>query len=257
MKLQMKRLSSKKILLVDLEISPSFGAIYGKYEQNVLWFTDESHMFSFSYKWLHEKKTHVHCLPDFKLYKKQPKNDFALTKLLWDLFDEADVIIAHNGDRFDIKVANLCFIKHCMKPPSQYKTIDTLKIARNKIKLNSNKLGDIGEYFGLGSKVEIDGRSLAKRCLAGDMKAWKKMAQYNKQDVVLLEKIYLLMLPWITNHPYMGHNVFDCPNCGGEDYQFRGWEKQKKVDVRRLCCKQCGTKYYGERVKRKPSVILP
>jgi hypothetical protein len=43
--------------------------------------------------------------------------------------DEADIICAHNGDAFDIKKINSRLITNGFKPPSPFKTIDTLKAA--------------------------------------------------------------------------------------------------------------------------------
>jgi DNA polymerase III epsilon subunit-like protein len=64
--------------------------------------------------------------------------------------DEADLICAHNGDAFDIKKINSRLIVNGFKPPSPFKTIDTLKIARRVFKFDSNKLDNIGRYLSRG-----------------------------------------------------------------------------------------------------------
>ncbi len=40
-----------------------------------------------------------------------------------------------------------------------------------------------------------------------DPAAWKVMEKYNKQDVLLLEKVYDRLLPWIKSHP--NHHLFN------------------------------------------------
>ena len=55
----------------------------------------------FSYKWEGQKAAKVIALPDFDLYGEDPENDREVVQALWDLFDEADVVVAHNGDKFD------------------------------------------------------------------------------------------------------------------------------------------------------------
>jgi len=77
-----------------------------------------------------DKRIQTRILPDYKLFKSEPQNDKYLIKELWDVFDQADIIIAHHGDGFDIKKSNARFVFHNLQPPSPYKSIDTLKIAR-------------------------------------------------------------------------------------------------------------------------------
>ena len=154
-----------KILYVDIETAPNTSYTWGKWEQNVLSFVRESYLICVSYKW-EGKKTQVKALPDFPTYQTDPYNDKELVKLLYDLFNEADIIIAHNGDKFDIKYANGRFLVHNLYPPTSYRTIDTLKIARQTFKLNSNKLDDLGTVLNLGNKTETGGFKLCQGRLA-------------------------------------------------------------------------------------------
>ena len=233
-----------KILIFDIENSPNISYTWGKYEQDVIDFKQEWFMLSFAYKWLGKKDTtHSYCLADFDKYKKDKTNDLDLVSILWSLLDKADIVIGHNSDRFDIRKANARFIAHGMNPPSPYKTIDTLKIAKKYFMLNSNKLSHLSEYLGLGSKVETGGFNLWLGCMAGDSKAWKKMVKYNKQDVVLTEKVYKKLLPWITNHPNI--NILDertgaCPNCASKKIQKRGWSITLLSKRQRFHCQSCG-----------------
>lgn len=231
-----------KILIFDIETSPNLGYIWGKYEQNVIEYNHEWYMLCYVAKWLGNKKIIKSKLNDFPNYKKDMMNDKHVVKTLWKLFDEADVIIGHNGDRFDIKKSNARFAYHGLPPPSQYKTIDTLKVARKYFKFNSNKLDDLGQLFGLGKKLPHEGFQLWKKCMFGDKKAWNKMIRYNIQDVKLLEKLYLKLLPWIGNHPnfglYMGKE-YVCPKCGSEKLQKRGFHYTKSQIYQRIQCQDC------------------
>src|SRR4029078_8668904 len=94
-------------------------------------------MFNWRATWLGERK----MLSD-RLTPREAKNqnDKRIVKNLWKLLNEADVVIAHNGDRFDLPKINARFLIHQIKPPSHYETIDTLKTARRKFGLTSNKL---------------------------------------------------------------------------------------------------------------------
>jgi len=231
-----------KVLLYDIETSPLVGYTWGMYEQNVIRVQKEWYMLSFAYKWLGEKTTHVMSLPNFKGYASDKSNDKLLVKELWKLMDEADVIVAHYGDAFDIKKSNARFVYHGLTPPSPYKTVDTKKVASRYFKFTSNKLDDLGQHLGLGKKEEHSGFDTWLGCMNGEEKSWREMCKYNKQDVVLLEKVYLRLLPWMTNHPRTTDNPISvsCANCGSNRLQRRGFIRNKVSTLQRLHCQSCG-----------------
>lgn len=241
-----------RILLFDIESTPNLGYSWGKWETNVLGFVRETYMLCYAYKWYGEEKTQVVSLPDFALYKKERTNDRALVKSLWNLFNEADVIIAHNGDKFDIKYTNGRFLAHGMKPPTTYKTIDTLKVARSKFKLNSNSLNDLGAFLKVGKKVETGGFDLWLGCMANDKGSWKKMIEYNKQDVDLLEAVYDKLRPWVKNHPNLTFEgaIIACPHCQSEKLWKIG--KDKFSYKQRWRCQGCGANVYTTVKNHKP-----
>lgn len=228
-----------KVLLYDIETSPNVSYTWGKYDQMVIDFKKEWELLSFSYKWLNEKK--VSCLTrlDFK-----DSTDKSLTKALWKMLDKADVVVAHNGDHFDNKKARAKFIQHRLGPTSPFASVDTRKVAKNHFQFNSNKLDDIGKLLGLGRKVRItQGFQLWLDCMAGKKKAFKEMAKYNKQDVRLLERVYLAMLPWMDKHPniaLMSGKPKACPKCGSKHLQSRGTSYTKTSSFQRFQCQDCG-----------------
>lgn len=232
-----------RVLLYDIETSPNLGYVWGKYEQDVLSFEDEWHILCFAYKWLGEKKTHVIALPDFDLYKKDPTNDYEVVRRLHELFNEADVIIAHNGNRFDQKKSQARMIVHGFPPPSPYRQIDTMQVAKRNFSFNSNKLDDLGELLNLGRKEETGGFKLWLDCMKGVKKAWNTMKKYNRQDVVLLEQVYLALRGWIRPHPAMNlmeGKLDSCTNCAGINLVKNGTYYNKVSFVQVYHCKDCG-----------------
>lgn len=231
-----------KVLVFDIETFANLSFTWGKWEQNVIDFEREWFVLCFCYKWLGEKTVHSVALPDFNLYKKDKFNDYEVILAMWKLFDEADIVLAHNGDKFDIKKMYSRFLYHKLPPPSPFKSIDTLKIARSKFALNSNKLDDIGRYLGIGRKMVHTGWDLWKRCSLGEDKAWQEMIAYNKQDVILLEKVYNAFLPYITNHPNLNlysNTTHSCPNCGSKNIQKRGFAVTRVNKMQRYQCQDC------------------
>lgn len=244
-----------KILAFDIETSPLLTYTWGTYQQDVIKVVKEWRIISFAYKWVGEKSTKVYALPDFPLYKKQPENDIELIKKLHELFDQADIILGQNSDSFDIKKVNARFIFHGMTPPSPYKTIDTLKVARKNFKFTSNRLGELGEYLGLGKKEETGGFKLWDQCLQGDMKAWAKMKKYNKRDVDLLEAVYLRLRPWIKNVRLTIFAEGTCPSCMSENVQRRGYDSSNSLWYQRFRCNDCSAWFRGQSLGKVRPVL--
>jgi hypothetical protein len=241
-----------RILIYDIENTPTVVTTWGLYEQNAIETLEEWYIMSYAYKWYGESTTHVVALPDFKGYDKDKKNDKALCESLHKLFEEADVVIAHNGDKHDQKKSNARFIYHGILPPSPYKSIDTLKVAKKYFKFNSNSLNNLGIFFGVGKKIVHEGMPLWRSCMEGDLKAWSRMKRYNKQDVVLLEQVYMKLLPWMESHPnynLLTGTVSSCPKCGNNRLQKRGFSYTRVGKYQQYqCIDGCGGWSKGERV---------
>ena len=214
-------------------------------EGNIVSVKDDWYILSISYKWLGSKRPITHCLSDYPSFKRNPADDRHLVKDIWRLFDEADILIAHNGDRFDIRKCNARFVAHGMQPPSPYKSIDTLKIARRHFKFDSNRLDALGGYLKIGRKRPTTGAHLWLRCMAGERAAFSEMRRYNARDVELLEKVYLRLRGWASNHPdlslYSIARSNCCPSCGGFDVVMGGKRFSKTQIRQQFQCKGCGS----------------
>ena len=224
-----------KILLFDIETSPNLAYVWGKYEQNVLAYKREWQLISIAYKWLGEKEITVHSQRTFT--QKQ------LVNKLWHIIDKADITIAHNGDEFDTKKAAAKFIEFGLNPPSKVQQIDTCKLAKGSFKFNSNKLDDLGSLLGVGRKIHTGGFDLWLGCMAGKVKSWELMEKYNKQDVALLERVYLKLRPWTKNHPNLSNlsnRPSSCPRCGSTRLRSRGILSNSTTRYRSWNCWSCG-----------------
>lgn len=245
--------TAPKVLLYDVETSPNVAYVWAKYEQDALGdFLKERQIISVAWKWLGEKQIRCLSLPMLPTYKKNPDDNSGLVIKLHELFSKADVVIGHNVDSFDDPMSNSEFLKHGLQPPPPHRTVDTLKFARHKFRLNSNKLNDLGKLLKLGVKVHTGGFKLWADCLRGDQKAWAKMALYNMGDVSLLEKVYLKLRPWMKNHPNMNDGQSGlagaaCPVCGSNDYISMGTARFNGGYRHRFRCKNplCGKWFRG------------
>lgn len=240
-----------KVLLLDIESAPNLGYSWEKYETTVFDFLIERYMLCFTVKWLGDSKLYTHSLPDFKTWSKDQTNDKELLEKLREYVDQADIIVGHNCDSFDIKIMNARFIANGILPPSPYKTVDTKKEAKKRFYLNSNKLDDIGKFLGLGRKMDTGGFKLWKGCMAGNPASWKKMELYNRQDVRLLEQVYLRLRPWMKNHPNVAVAIsrINCQSCGSANVQKRGFSYSKYTKYQRIQCLDCGSWSQGPVIK--------
>ncbi len=247
----------QKILIFDIETAPIFGAVWKLWETNVVWTEQDWYMLSFAWKWLGDKETHVLALPDFSGYKVGSENDKKLCQELWNLFNEADIIVAHNGDSFDVKKSNARFIIHGFKPYSPILQVDTKKIAKNIAGFSSNSLNNLGDYLGCGTKLNTGGSSLWRGCISGETNSWTLMKKYNKQDVILLEEIYLRLRPWAKSHPSIARlDKISCTRCSSTKVQSRGYGRTATgITFNRYCCMSCG-RWSQERVSDKIKTVL-
>ena len=225
-----------KLLLLDVETSPLTAYVWGLWDQNISHnhIIDNSYVMCWSARWLGS----VDILFDSVMKSGRA----VMLNKLFNLLDEADAVIHYNGKKFDIPVVNKEFLLMGWEPPSPYKQIDLLQTARRQFKFPSNKLDYIAKALNVGGKTEHAGFSLWVDCLAGKQEAWDKMEEYNKNDVILLEKVYYKLLPWIKNHPNVGlyNNTISCPNCGGVHLVKRGFAYTNTIKYQRYVCKDCG-----------------
>ena len=236
-------------LLIDIETSPIIGYTWGMYDQNVLRVIQPTKIICGAWKWLGADKGDVVGLCDYADYKKGVVDDYSLVAELWGLLDKADIVVAHNGDSFDIKSMNARFVANGINSPSYYTTVDTLKVARKYFRFNTNKLDNLGEYLGLGHKAASGGFGTWVGCMEGDEKAWALMKKYNLQDVNLLEKVYLKLRPYIRNHPNLNAinpkaakgDKLPCTVCESFNTQRRGFLTTKMGRYQRHQCNDCGS----------------
>lgn len=240
----MTKKKQPRVLILDIETKPLTAYVWGLFDQNVALNqirTDWS-VLSWSAKWLDEKRVMYEDMRG----RKNLDNDKVILKSIWKLLDEADVIITQNGKRFDIKKLNARFAIHGMQPPSSFRHIDTLQIAKKHFAFTSNKL----EY--MSSKLCTKYKKLTKRkysgfdlwwgCMEDDPEAWKEMERYNKRDVLTLEELYYKLIPWdstIDFSIYQGDGLPKC-SCGSRDFRKRGFFFTNVAKYQRYKCKKCG-----------------
>ena len=224
-----------KILLLDIETAPNIAYVWGLFKQNIApgQLVESGYVLSWSAKWLNKDEIIYSDCRDKKMLS-----------TIHSLLSEADAVIHYHGSKFDIPTLNKEFLKKGINPPATYKQIDLLKIVRKEFKFPSNKLDYVAQALKVGQKVRHPGFEMWIGCMNNNEDSWNTMQEYNKGDVVILEKVYYKLLPWIKNHPNIGlHNQIEdvCPNCGGSHLEKRGFSFTNLGKFQRFMCKTCGT----------------
>ena len=227
-----------RILLLDIETSPNMAYVWGLWDQNVSLnqLIAPTEILCYAAKWYGESSVFFGSIENNSKKK--------MLKGIHTLLNEADAVIHYNGTRFDIPHLNREFIECGYSPPSPYKEIDLLTTAKRKFKFPSNKLEYVSKALGVGSKFKHNGFELWDGCMKGDKESWNTMEKYNIQDVLLLERVYEKMKPWVKFHA--NHSLFNtttgavCPKCGGVHLQKRGFYYTLASQYQRYQCKSCG-----------------
>lgn len=246
-----------KLLFMDIETAPITMASWSMRPPyaGAIYVLRDTYILMASWKWGHERRVHTAALPDFPRYKRNRHDDTALCGVLRDLLDTADIVVAHNGDAFDIKKINSRLITNGFKPPSPFKTIDTLKAARRAFKFDSNKLDNIGRYLNEGQKIPNTGAALWRGVVEdGDPASWRAMRRYCKQDTELLARVYERVKPWMATHPNMTlYSAYrdrppgvQCPTCESTNTQRRGVSVKLSTRRHRYQCQGCGSWFSGK-----------
>jgi len=239
-----------KMLYIDIETSALNVDTWSPWESNAIVINRNWQVLGFSYAWDDGpiKNVYPHTIKGVSDYfvPANEKDEKLVLAEVWRLLDEADIVVAHNGDKFDLKKINARLIYHGFGPPTPYRPIDTLKVAKKHFAFTYNRLDWLAQYFGFAGKLKHDGYPMWQGCMTGDKKSWQMMAKYNKQDIEILRQAYKRMREWMTNHPHVGGD--GCPTCGTMDATRRGNRTSASgLQYTQLKCKNCGAYYKGAR----------
>lgn len=239
-----------RVLLFDIETAPNKLMGWSLWNQNfgLNQIANEWFLLSYSAKWLGSDEVMYEDMEGIV----DTEDDTHLMDSLWKLFDEADVIIGMNSKAFDVKKMNARWIMHGYKPPSPYKQIDTLDIAKRNFAFTSRKLEWMTDKICENKKLthqKFAGFELWKQCLLDNPEAWLEMKEYNIMDVVSLEELYLKMAAWDNKH--VNFNLYNSDStehicrCGSRAVVENGFAYTGVSKFQQYRCLDCGASTRG------------
>jgi len=253
--------SKMKILILDIETSPNDAWVWGIWQQNIglNQLKGATRTLSWAAKWYHK---------DEVMYASERTHSHEdMIRIVYDLINEADVVVGWNSKNFDRKHLNREFIELGLPPTTQATDVDLLNVVRKHFKFPSNKLDYVAGVLLGEHKLDTGGFALWVECMNGNKEAWKKMEDYNIEDALLTERMYDRLKGWITNHPNHGLYIEDqedpvCRNCGGSHVIKKGQEYDATgmFAYQRYKCTDCGANLRGRRhikggIKKSPQVL--
>lgn len=218
-------IKAPKILILDIETAPMKGYVFSLWKDSVNLdkLLADWYIICWSAKWLFGRE-----VLGGRLTSEEAKvqDDRRIVMSLAKLLNEADIVITHNGKKFDLLKINARMLIHRLPPVKPYQNIDTLEVAKRQFGFTSNKLDYLAKILGVDTKLETNFQ-LWSDCVDGKPEALEYMFKYNNWDVECLEAVYLRLRPWIRNHPnlnlYYECDEPICPNCGSKHLTPEGF----------------------------------
>lgn len=230
-------------LFWDIETSPNIGFFWrpgrkvSLSHDNII---QERAIICICYKWENEKKVHV--------LKWKNGCDKKVCKQFMEVMELADEMVAHNGDRFDMKWFRGRCLKHKLGLPKDVTTIDTLKISRQKFDLNSHRLDYIAKFLLGHGKISTSFDLWKNIVLDKCEKSMNDMVKYCIKDVKILQEVYEYLSKYTPGKTHVGVmnglDPWSCPRCGSENVIRDGKKiSAKGIITQTMRCKSCGCRY--------------
>jgi uncharacterized protein YprB with RNaseH-like and TPR domain len=100
-----------------------------------------------------------------------------------------DILVAHNGKRFDLPFLQTRLARWGLPPLPRKKLIDPVLLARNNYRMSSNSLRRLLSMFGLNQKTDVETEIWLRASLDGDREAMNYIVDHCVKDVAMLEQL--------------------------------------------------------------------
>jgi hypothetical protein len=234
-----------KRLFWDIETSPNISFCWRagpKQFVNPDGIIIERKVICIGFKWEGDPTVHI-------LFWDKYQNDKQMLQTFLEVANEADELVAHWGDSFDMPWFRTRCVIHGLQPLPDYKTVDTCAWASRLFAFNSNKLDYIAKLLGIGQKIATNLDLWKKVVLENDRDALLYMGRYCAGDVAdLLEpvwnKLRVVAKPKTHAGVSVGLEKWTCAHCG-DDHVLTS---KKRVTAQgtvqwQMKCRKCGAYY--------------
>lgn len=232
-----------RTLVFDVETAPLLSYHWQVWKENIgphQAVRASTFLLTWAAKWEGQKAVHSDSLTPEEAVG---EDDSRIVESLSQLVAKADIVVAHNGDRFDLPVLNTRLLELRLDPLPPVKSVDTLKVAKRAFKFTYNRLSYLADFLGHESKHAMTFEDW-RQAVKGDLKALRKMKKYCAQDVLVLENVWNDLKPYAKGLPRRVDAVREmqkvCPSCGSPELEPAGWHRTNASNFARYKCGDCG-----------------
>jgi DNA polymerase elongation subunit (family B) len=209
-----------KILIYDIETPRLTAELWwsGKQFVNGNDIIDEPKIISISWKWYGEDIVHA------AHWDIETQDDRRMMEEFLDHYNEADIIVGINNNRFDNRWINVRAVKHGLAVNTFPRSIDIQMQCKRYFRMPSYSLKYTCEFFDVPyKKLDHEGIIMWRKIQYGDLEErkeyMKKMIEYNVGDIMATEALFMRLLPVLNLQSHLGvaygNQPYSCPMCGG------------------------------------------
>jgi hypothetical protein len=231
---------SPRVAIMDIETLPGIGYFFQLFDINISvdQIIKDTCLLGWAGKFLNESKMFSDIMTPEEAIARNTKR---ITESCWDFVSKCDVILGHNFAFFDSKYINTSFLMHDL-PPLKYTIIDTLSVAKQNMRFDSNKLSFINKKLNIREKISNEGFPLWAACSRGEPEALQTMKNYNEGDIYSTEQLFYKLRPYIRNFNVALYNEISelqCPVCGSKNLVSEGFYMTSAGKWESIRCQDC------------------
>lgn len=178
----------------------------------------------------------------------------SMLRRIWQAYDKAQIVVGHNVAAFDTKKLKSEWRDMGLNPPSPFKQVDTLTIARREFGDESKTLDALCRRMGITAKTDRFDVEIARAAIAGDRQAQARIKDYNVGDIGATKGLYDAVRAWDASHPHSVVGTTDdrptCNSCWGDRLEVNGYKLANLILYRLFRCRDCGANVQGSRHSR-------
>ena len=233
-----------RVLTLDIERFPALAAVYDLRTSYIphTSIVQPSRMCSLAAKWLGDDEVIFLSEYDFERGRLTKTARKHMLREAWRLVDQADAVVTFNGARFDLPHLTTEWVLAGMSEPRPVKSIDLYAVGRKRLRFESNSLAYMCKRLGLPAKGDYGGMTAMLAAMNGDREVWERLRDYNAQDIISTEALYLRLQGHNPGHPMLGpaSDELLCNQCGHTDLEQAGWNRAIVLERAQYRCRHCG-----------------
>lgn len=125
-------------------------------------------------------------------------DDSPISRDIADALGKFDILVAHNGKKFDIPFLQTRLARWGLPPLPRTKLVDPVLLARNNYRMSSNSLQRLLGMFGLNEKTVVDNDVWLRASLDGDRESMNYIVEHCQKDVDMLDALLDKVKPFCS-----------------------------------------------------------